>query len=92
MQAELVQSTQLPDGLREVRLAHRADPVLFMLELATYSERRVASQAARDAALVRLERGELPEVLAIVLCTKGNLVVADSLELERRKALTRNLV
>ncbi len=91
MQAELVQSTQLPDGLREVRLAHRADPVLFMLELATYSERRVASQAARDA-LVRLERGELPEVLGIVLCTKGNLVVADSLELERRNALTRNLV
>jgi hypothetical protein len=89
LQAELVQPTQLPDGLLEVRLRGRKRPVLFGLELATYPDRRVAKQAARDALLVWLERDELPEVVAVVLCPKGNLRVEDFLEVESRQGWTK---
>jgi hypothetical protein len=88
LQAELVQPTQLPDGILEVNLAGRAEPVLFVLELATFPDRRVATQAGRDAALVWLERGELPEMLAVVLCPKGNLEVNRFLEVESTRGRT----
>jgi hypothetical protein len=40
LQAEVVQPTQLPDGLLEVQRANRRHPDLFILEIATYSDRR----------------------------------------------------
>jgi hypothetical protein len=48
----------------------------------------VVSQAGRDATLVWLERGELPEMLAIVLCPKGNLRVDRFLEIASPRGLT----
>ena len=40
--AELVQSRRLPDGLIEVRRHGQAEPDLYVLEIATYPEARVA--------------------------------------------------
>jgi hypothetical protein len=56
LHAELVQPTQFPDGLLEAKLADETKPTLFALELATYPDRRVATQAARDATLAWLDR------------------------------------
>lgn len=82
LQAELVQPAQLPDGLLEAILSGRTDPDLFILEIATYPERRAYEQIFRDTALVYLDRRVLPEVLAIILRPKGNLRVDDSLTLQ----------
>ncbi len=70
-QAEVVQPRQLPDGLLEAFLETRDDPVPYVVELATFPERRAVRQAVRDALLVFLDREEVPEVVVIVLHTKG---------------------
>jgi hypothetical protein len=44
LQAELVQPTQLPDGLLEVELVGRKKRVWYLIEVATYPERRVQSE------------------------------------------------
>src|SRR3954451_11846452 len=80
LQAEVVQPRQLPDGLLEVRLAGRKEPVLFVLELATYPERRLSEQIVRDLMLVYLERRVLPEVVALVLHPKGKYRAAADLD------------
>jgi predicted transposase YdaD len=81
LQAELVQPRRLPDGLLEVQFAQQPRSDLFVLELATYPDRRVAEQVLRDATLVYLDRQVLPEVLVVVLHPKGQLRVADTLTL-----------
>jgi hypothetical protein len=43
----------------------------FLLEVATYAERRTQQQLTRDAMLVYLNRGRLPEVIVLVLARKG---------------------
>ena len=60
-QAEVVQPRQLPDGLLEVRLQGEPQDDLFLIEVATYPERRVGKQLTGDLMLVYLDRGELPE-------------------------------
>ncbi len=71
LQAEVVQPRRYPDGLLEVRLTDRSEPLLFLLEIATYPERRLHEQILRDMMLVYLDRGVLPEVLTLVLYPKG---------------------
>jgi hypothetical protein len=84
VQAEVVQPSQMPDGLLEVRLEGEAHDDLFLLEVATYPERRVEDQLTRDLMLVYLaglpgwstwlvylDRGELPEAVTLVLRPKG---------------------
>jgi hypothetical protein len=44
LQAEVVQPRQLPDGLLDVRFTDRADAGLFLLEIATYPDRRVVDR------------------------------------------------
>ncbi len=51
-QAEVVQPSQMPDGLLEVRLEGEAHDDLFLLEVSTYPERRVEDQLTRDLMLV----------------------------------------
>lgn len=70
--AEVVQPAQLPDGLLEAQRAGSAEPELFVLEIASYPERRVVEQLERDVLLVLLNRRELPEAVAVVLHPKGN--------------------
>ena len=60
LQAELVQPRQLPDGLLEARIRGQADAHLFLVEVATYPERRLVEQVFGDAALAWLNRRVLP--------------------------------
>jgi hypothetical protein len=87
-QAELVLPRQLPDGVLEVRERGRTEPDTDILEIATYPDARVPSQAVRDAALGFLERNVLPEVLVVFLHEKGNVPAADAIELRSRKGFT----
>lgn len=89
LQAEVVQPRQLPDGLLEVQRAGQAQPDLFVLELATYPDRRVTEQVLDDLTLVYLDRRVLAEVLVVVLHPKGNLRVTDGLELRSQAGWTR---
>jgi hypothetical protein len=61
----------LPDGLLEARLHGEAEYDHFLLEVATYAEQRTQQQLTRDAMLVYLDRGRLPEVIVLVLARKG---------------------
>jgi hypothetical protein len=72
---EVVQSRQLPDGLVEVRLAGRPDPALFLIEINTYPDNRVPGELLDDLMLTYLNRRQLPELVTLVLCPKGNLQV-----------------
>jgi hypothetical protein len=67
MQAELVQSRRLPDGLIEAKLHGRAAPARFLVEISTYPYRRLGKQVIEGTVLAYLDRGELPEVLTLVL-------------------------
>ncbi len=78
--AELVQPRQLPDGMIEVVRPGKSEPEVFVLELATDPDARIADQALRDMTLVFLDRRELPEVLVLVLHPKGNLRAPGSAE------------
>lgn len=76
VQTDLVQPAQLPDGLLEAHLAPGSEPRLFVLEIATYPERRVEEQALRDLMLVYLQHRVMPEVITLVLHPKGKLRVS----------------
>ena len=88
VQAEVVQPSQLPDGLLEVRLRTRPEPVYTLVEIATFSERRVEEQMPRGALLVLLARQQLPEVLTLVLRPRGQYRVPPVQRLESPLGLT----
>ncbi|HZW30631.1 MAG TPA: hypothetical protein VFF52_07995 [Isosphaeraceae bacterium] len=75
--ADLVLPAKLPDGLILAWRAGRDRPEPHVVEIATYPETRAAEQALRDLMLVYLIRGEIPNVLVIVLHPKGQLRVPD---------------
>ena len=52
-------------------------PSRYVVEIATYPELRAGEQALRDLLLVYLTRGEVPNVLVLVLRPKGKLRVPD---------------
>ena len=89
LQAELVQSRHLPDGVLEVRTAGQAKPDIFILEIASYPDARVPSQVVCDAALSFLARGVVPEIIVLFLHEKGKVEAADSVELKSRRGLTK---
>jgi hypothetical protein len=89
LQAELVQSRRLPDGVLEVRTSGQSDPDVYILEIPTYPDARVPAQAARDTALVYLDRGIVPEVLVLFLRPKGKIEAAGSAELQSRRGWTK---
>lgn len=82
--AEVVQPGQLPDGILDVLLAGESEPAPFVIEIATFPERRVEEQLTRDAMLVCLNRRELPEVITLVLRPKGRLRVPEVISLRSR--------
>jgi hypothetical protein len=87
-QAEIVQPRQLPDGLLEARLRGEAEYDQFLLEVATYAEPRIKDQLTRDAMLVYLDCGVLPEVIVLVLAQKGKKRVSGGRRLHSRWGLT----
>ncbi len=86
-QAEVVQPRQLPDGLLDVRLAGESEDDLFLLEVATFPERRIGDQLARDLMLVYLDRGRWPEALTLVLHPKGKVRAPARRSLRSRRGL-----
>jgi predicted transposase YdaD len=89
LQAEVIQPGQLPDGLIEAILVGETEPRLYIIEIATYPERRAVEQLYRDALLVLLDRKVLPELIVIVLCPRGNLRVASRIEFSTPSGNTR---
>jgi predicted transposase YdaD len=89
LQAEIVQSRRLPDGLIEVRYRGRAMSDPFVLEIATYPEARVAEQVVGDTALVFLDRRVVPDVLVLFLRPRGKATAAGSATLRSRGRLTK---
>ncbi|MFI5458520.1 MAG: hypothetical protein ACHRXM_24065 [Isosphaerales bacterium] len=88
LQAELVQSRRLPDGLIEVQHRGENEPDPYVVEIATYPEARVAQQIVDDTVLVLLDRRVLPEVVVLFLHEKGNLKAAGSAHLHSRRRYT----
>jgi len=89
LQAELVVVRRFPDGVLEVPCPGRAQPDIFILEIATDPDARVPSQAVHDTALVYLERKIVPEVIVVFLREKGHVEPASSVTLHSRRGLTR---
>jgi hypothetical protein len=71
VQPELVQPSKLPDGLVRATLAGEKGPHYFLLEIATYAEKRVPEQVFGDLILSYQHLKTLPEVLVLVLRPKG---------------------
>src|SRR5262245_59743764 len=77
MQAELVHPRRLPDGLLEVYFEGQKRPDHVLVEIATYPEPRALEQALDDLTLARQHlKGELPELLMLVLCPKGKFRIS----------------
>jgi hypothetical protein len=89
VRSELTHPRQLPDGLLEATFPGQAEPALYVVEVATYTERRAEEEAARNAMLVFLERGVVPEVLTVVLRPRGNLRVTGDWQLASGSGRTR---
>src|SRR5205823_5012070 len=79
LQAEVVQPAQLPDGLLAVRRRGRRREQLYVIEVATYPERRAQEQLVRDTMLVYLNYRVVPDAVAVVLRPKGRLQIASSM-------------
>lgn len=77
--SELVQSRQLPDGLVEVAFPDLPSPVLHLIEVNTYSYAATALDLLDDILLTYLNRGVVPEVIAITLHDRGNVRVAPTI-------------
>ncbi len=89
VQAEPIHPRRLPDGLIEAQCPGRTRPTLFVLEVSAYPYKRLAKQAADDALLVYLERGVLPEVVALVLHPRGKSPTPCELIVESDEGSTR---
>jgi len=89
LQAELVQSRRLPDGLIEAKLRRKVNPDRFLVENSTYPYRRLSKQVVEGTVLSYLDRGELPEVLTLVLHPGGRKGVAGVADLASRHGWTR---
>jgi predicted transposase YdaD len=87
--SRLVHPQETPDGLLKVQLEDEAEPVYVVVEIATFPERRVDEQMLRDAMMVFLERGVLPEVLTLVLHPKGKVRVTGKQRRVSRRGTTR---
>jgi hypothetical protein len=87
--ADVVQPRQIPDGLLEVFFPDHAEPDPFLIEIATYPDRRVAEQVLRDALIVWLARRVVPDVVTLVLQPLGTFRLEGTTELTSRHRLTR---
>jgi hypothetical protein len=86
--SRLVHPQETTDGLLQVELEGEAEPTYVVVEIATFPERRVDEQVLRDAMMVFLERGLLPEVLTLVLHPKGRVRVTGKQTQRSRRGLT----
>jgi hypothetical protein len=89
LQTEEVQPRRIVDGALDVLRRGRTHPSLYLVELATRPEERVRKQLLDGAMLVHLDRGELPEVICIVLSKQGRRSVPKTVMLQSRDGHTR---
>ena len=89
LQTEEVQPRRIGDGFLEVLRRGRSHASLYLIEFATRPEERVQKQLADGAMLAHLDRGELPEVLCIVLSWQGRRSVPKTLAVTSRDGHTR---
>jgi hypothetical protein len=73
----------------EVTFPGEAAPAPYVVEVATYPERRAEGEAARNAMLLLLARDVVPEVITLVLSPRGHLRVAGRWEQASRSGRTR---
>lgn len=71
--AQLVQQTQLPDGLLDVYFPGKTEPAPFLVELATRFEPRIVDQMSDDLSLAHKCLGKLPDGFVIILDPKAPL-------------------
>ena len=67
----MVHPKRVPDGLLEVTFPDHPTPSVFLVEVTTYPDKEERDQVLEDIALVLLERRVVPEVISIVLSTRG---------------------
>jgi hypothetical protein len=77
---DVVQPRRLPDGLIEAAFPGQDQADLFLLEVFSYPDARAERQIFEKMALVFLDRGILPEVVAIYLQSRGNVQVQPHFE------------
>lgn len=77
---EVAQPRRFPDGIVEATFAGASEPALVGIEIATYSDRRVAEQMLRNLLLIYSDNGVMPEMMVVVLQPKGDVDVADHIE------------
>ncbi len=76
LQSETIAPRRLPDGLLEVHFPQLSEPTLFLIEIESYASTDVDRQVFEDLAIVFLERRIVPEVVSLVLKSKGNASVS----------------
>ncbi len=89
LQAEVVQPAKLPDGLLEVYFERRTEADHFLIEVATYPERRILEQALKDLTLTYQCLRQVPELLVVVLHPRGRVQVGTSHEVQSRLGWSR---
>ena len=77
---EVVQPRQLRTGCCRCCCAAKKI-VPFVVELATYPEKRLVRQLVRNAMLVYLDRETLPEIIAVILRPKGRQPIPTETEI-----------
>ncbi len=88
LQAELIQSRRLPDGLIAVQHQGVDGCDYYLLEIATYPDTRVVDQVIDDMALAYLDRRVLPEVVILFLHPRGKVDAAGSASIRSRRGCT----
>ena len=88
LQADFVQPRRSLTASSKSSAFGQAKPDLYILEIATYPEARVAHQVLADAAMVYLDRHVLPEVVVLFLRREGNAEALDALDLSSPQGLT----
>lgn len=87
--AEVVTPLDAPDGLLELFYDDCPEPTPALIEIATFPERRGDDQALFDVLSVLLARRQVPEVLTVVLCPKGQLRLTGAYERQSRSGGTK---
>ena len=87
----MVHPKRVPDGVLEVTFPEYPTPSVFLVEVTTYPDKEERDQVLEDIALVLLERRVIPEVISIVLSSRGNQTLVGEHEKtsrHRRTSLT----
>lgn len=88
-QAEVVAPRRLPDGLIDVYFLNESKPAPFLIEIETYPDNTADDQVIEDILLVRLDRGVVPDVVSLILHSKGSLRVSGQVQQQSRTGRTR---